>query len=99
MSIRAFVMSLLFVAVTVVPSAAQDESADLADLTCKQVMIMSGLDRDTTIAFIHGYLTHKRGDSTVDLEALETANEIFLNECLDNPAQKAIATMEAAFNT
>lgn len=97
MPIRTLISTLLFTAAMFVPASAQDESADLGDLTCKQVMIMSGLDRETTIAFIHGYLTHKRGDTTVDLVAFEDANDKFLDNCLDNPSARAIDTMEAAF--
>ena len=90
-------ITMAMLASTLVPAAAQDEGGSLDELTCKQVMIMSGLDRDTTIAFIHGYLTHKRGDNSVDLEQFEAANQAFLNSCLDNPSAKAIASMEAAF--
>lgn len=97
MLFRTFVLPLSLILPMLVPAAAQDESASLDTLTCKQVMIRSGLDRATTIAFIHGYLSHKRGDTTIDLEALEAANVIFLDQCLDQPAAMAIATMEAAF--
>lgn len=87
----------ILAALLAVPASAQEDDS-LDALSCKQVMLMSGLDRDTTIAFIHGYLSHKRGDKAIDLEVIEAANEIFLDQCLDNPTGKAIATMEAAFS-
>jgi hypothetical protein len=78
------------------PATAQEEPADVAGLLCKEVMILSGPDRDTTIAFIHGYILGKAGSSTVDLDKLTDATEAFLNNCVEAPNANAIETMEAA---
>lgn len=69
---------------------------NLDNLLCKDVMIMAGIDRDTTIAFMHGYLTHKRGDKVVDVERVEGSTVIFLEDCIDAPTAKALDTLEKA---
>ncbi len=77
-------------------SAVAQEEDDLNSLICKDVMILSGSDRDTTIAFIHGYLLGKSGSSKVDdLDKLTDTTEAFLNKTLDEPNAKAVATMES----
>ncbi len=81
---------------TLFPAAAQEEPADVANLLCKEVMILSGADRDTTIAFVHGYILGKAGSSKVDLDKLTDATEAFLNNCVEAPNANAIETMEAA---
>lgn len=77
------------------PATAAEDDGDLTTLTCKQVMILSGADRDTTIAFIHGIIVGKTGATDVDMDKLTDSTEAFLNNCLDNPTAKAIPTMEA----
>ena len=76
-------------------AGSHEDGGDLGVVTCKEVMILSGADRDTTIAFFHGYLLGKHGGTKVDLDRLTDATEAFLNKCLDNPTAKAVATMEA----
>ncbi len=48
-----------------------------------------------TIAFLHGYLAGKRNDEIVDVERLENATAVFLDQCIDSPADSAITTMES----
>ena len=76
-------------------AGAQEDEGKLTDTSCRDVMILSGADRDTTIAFFHGYLIGKLGKTTVDLDKLTDSTEAFLNACLDNPKAKAVATLEA----
>lgn len=69
------------------------EQADLSDARCRDIMILSGLDRDVTIAFLHGYLVGKAGDTQVDSEKLTDSTEVFLHTCLDNPDAKALEVL------
>ena len=69
---------------------------NLDNLLCRDVMIMAGIDRDTTIAFMHGYLTHKRGDKLVDVQRVEGATAVFLENCVDMPKAKAMGVLEKA---
>ena len=76
----------------------QSQTVDVEALTCKQVMILSGADRDTTISYIHGYVAGKHGHGKVDLDALTVATEAFVNDCLDAPTANAVATLEKLLN-
>ena len=91
-----FALTLLAVAAFPLSAGAADDDGDLTTLSCKDVMILSGVDRDNTISFIHGYIVGKRGATDVDLDKLTDSTESFMNTCLDNPTAKAIPTMEAA---
>ncbi len=94
---------LLTTAISVFVSAAvyaQTDNAELDNnldnLMCKDVMIMAGIDRDTTIAFMHGYLTRKRGEILVDVDRIEGSTAIFLEDCIDMPTAKAMEILEKA---
>lgn len=76
----------------------ETQTVDVEAMTCKEVMILSGMDRETTISYIHGYVAGKHGHASVDLDALTVATEAFVNNCLDSPTAKAVATLEAALN-
>lgn len=77
--------------------AAQDDKAfDILEIECGDVMILSGIDRDTTLAFMHGYLVGKDGHDSTKGAELANATDVFLAECIDKPNANAIETMRAA---
>ena len=53
----------------------------------------SGSNRDVAIAFLHGLLLGKSGGSKFNLETLKKQTDAFLEQCLENPHDKAIDTM------
>jgi hypothetical protein len=72
-----------------------EEPTDLSAITCKEIMVLSGEDRDLSILFLHGYFVGKSGKTVVDSEELAEATDVFIDQCLDHPGAKALATMEA----
>ena len=64
------------------------------DFTCKDVMRTSAADRDIAVAFMHGYLLAKSGKDTFNKATLGAATDNFVEACLDNPKDVAIATMK-----
>jgi hypothetical protein len=60
---------------------------------CKDVVRESGADRDVAIAFLHGFLLGKSGESKFDVEALRKQSNAFIERCLDNPGEKAVDAM------
>lgn len=79
-----------------VSALAQQDERDLDNIECREIMILSGLDRDTAIAFMHGYLVGQSDDTTFQLSRLTEATEIFLNDCLDKPDANAVSVMKDA---
>jgi HdeA/HdeB family protein len=72
---------------------AEPQPRTIEQYLCKDVIRESGDNRDVAIAFLHGYLLGKSGSSKFDLEALHKQTDDFIEQCLDNPAQKAVDVM------
>ena len=64
--------------------------------TCKDVMREHGDNRDVTIAFLHGFLLGKSGNSAFDIAAVHKQTNEFIEYCLDHPAEKAVDAMAKA---
>ena len=60
---------------------------------CKDVMREPDQNREVAIAFLHGYLLGKSGDSKFNVETLEKQTDAFIDECLDNPQARAEEVM------
>ena len=56
---------------------------------CKDVMREPDENRAVAIAFLHGYLLGKSGDSKFNVEVLEKQTDDFIERCLDSPQAKA----------
>jgi len=67
---------------------------DLSNYACKDVMRMSGSERDLAIVALHAFILGKKGVTTFDVGKLSGTTDTFVETCLDNPSDKALATME-----
>jgi hypothetical protein len=70
------------------------ETKDLKDSQCKDVMILSGEDREIAIAFAHGYMLGKKNTTQYVPAELGDATDKFMAYCLDNPKDNALAAFE-----
>ena len=74
-----------------ITSVAQDKTThDLNDLFCKDIMRLSGSDRDIAMAALHGFMLGKKGTTTYNPEQLAEATDQFIEYCLDNPTAKVL---------
>lgn len=80
------------------PAAAQDQEGtrEVASYQCRDVMRMSGKDRDIALAFLHGYVLGTKGETSFDPEALRGATDLFIEYCLSNPDDVALDAMREA---
>ncbi len=69
------------------------EDIDINAYTCKDVMRMSGGNRDMSISFIHGYWMGKAGKTSFNKKQVEEMTNKFYDYCLDNPKEKAVKSM------
>lgn len=77
-----------------VPAMAQTATDRTVELfTCKDVMREPNASREVAIAFLHGWLLGKSGGSKFNVEVLEKQTTAFIEECLDNPQNKAADVM------
>jgi len=70
------------------------ESKDFKDNKCKDVMILSGEDREIAIALAHGYMLGKKNTTRYVPEVLGVATDNFMDYCLDHPADNALEVFE-----
>jgi hypothetical protein len=70
------------------------ETKDLKDFQCKDVMILSGVDREIAIALAHGYMLGKKNTTQYVPEVLAVATDNFMDYCLDHPADNALVVFE-----
>ena len=96
--VAATVSTAVLLSVTATTMAAEPEKPrDLNDLTCKDVMILSGEDRDISIAFAHGYMLGKNDTTKYEIDKLAKITDAFIDYCLDHPAEKALASFEKVY--
>ena len=67
---------------------------DFAANTCKDIMRLSGQDRDVALAMAHGYMLGKKGTTKFEVDALAQITDKFIDHCLDNPKANALAAFE-----
>jgi hypothetical protein len=84
-------VSLALVSPNVAAQNANDRKVE--DYTCKEIMREGGTSRDSAIAFLHGFLVGRGGQSTINLEMLTRQTDAFIEQCLDNPSDKAMDAM------
>lgn len=72
----------------------EQEQLDLSNYACKDIMRMSGNDRDMAIVALHAFVMGKKGTSKIDITKLSDATDAFVETCLDNPKNNALDTME-----
>lgn len=70
------------------------DKRDFGTLSCKEVMRLSGEDRDLALAFAHGYMLGKKGTTQYEVEALALVTDQFIDYCLDHPAENALQSFE-----
>jgi len=66
------------------------------DYTCKEVMRESGVNRNSAIAFLHGFVLGKSGSTKFAIETLTKQTDAFIDGCLDQPKAKALDVMMKA---
>jgi len=78
------------------PLLAQDKGdRTVQQYACKDIVRESGSNREVAIAFLHGYLLGKSGNSQFNLNDLLKQTDTFLDRCIESPNDKAVDVMEA----
>ena len=71
---------------------------DLKGFTCKDIMRLSGSERENALAFVHGYRLGKMNTTQYEIEALAAITDQYIDHCLDNPNDNALAAFEKIGN-
>jgi hypothetical protein len=74
--------------------AAEGEVVDITRYLCKDVMRMGDDDRAITLGVLHGYILGKKNATSFVADDLAKVSNRFIENCLDNPNEKAMASFE-----
>jgi hypothetical protein len=76
-------------------AASAQAAADrtIEQYACKDILRESGSSREVAVAFLHGFLLGKSGNSKFNIGVLAKQTDEFIEGCLDNPAAKAVDVM------
>ena len=92
--VTAAVTSALFVGGSAALAEEPSNKKDLNEFLCKDVMRLSGSERENALALVHGYRLGKMNTTQYEIETLSDLTDRFIDYCLDNPNDKALASFE-----
>ncbi len=84
---------LSFLILPSISIAGKAEILNVNDYKCKEIMLLTGDHREIAIGFLHGYLLGKKGTPKFSSEAMATATDNFLTECINNPNNNAVKVL------
>jgi hypothetical protein len=67
---------------------------DLNNYLCRDIMRLSGEDREVALALAHGYRLGKKGTTQFEIQALAEITDKFIDYCLDHPRENALQSFE-----
>jgi hypothetical protein len=77
------------------PASAEDAKViDIASYLCKDIMRMSSDERSVALGLMHGYMLGKKGTTSFDDAKAGQLSTDFIEHCLDNPRDPALASFE-----
>ena len=74
--------------------AEETKSIDIASYLCKDIMRMESESRSVYIGVLHGYVLGKKGATSTGYDKAEELSTDFVEYCLDNPSDNALAAFE-----
>ena len=74
--------------------AEEKKSIDIASYLCKDIMRMDSESRSVYVGVLHGYVLGKKGTTSTDHDKAEELSTDFVEYCLDNPSDNALAAFE-----
>jgi hypothetical protein len=74
--------------------AEENKSIDIASYLCKDIMRWDGEARGVSLGVLHGYVMGKKGVTSADYDKVEALSNDFIEHCLDNPHDNALAAFE-----
>lgn len=93
-SIAALVMTGLACFALVSPAIADEHGTkDLSTVTCKDVLLASGDERDGIVLVLHAYLLGEAKQLTYDADVLAEATDRFFDACIAKPESQALKTL------
>ncbi len=67
---------------------------DIATITCKDLLLMEGDQRDSTLVFFHGIMIGRNNTTMLDSEKITNQTDKVLEMCIAKPASKLMSVFE-----
>jgi len=90
----AIITGLLLFASTNVNAEQAKTERDMTDRLCKDVMRLSGSERDFALVWLHAYTLGKKGKTKYVVADLAEITDQYLDYCLDHPNENALKSFE-----
>jgi len=102
-NVLAVTMALSFLAIgsgVAAEEAAVDTNVTykIDEMTCRELLKMSGDSRDFTVIFMQGFMSGKKSELVFDAVSLTGATDKAIDTCIDNPDGKLLSAFEKARN-
>ena len=69
---------------------------DLASYACKDMVRLSGEDREVALVLVHGYMLGRQNTTVFNTDNMAQTTNSFIEYCLDHPDENALASFERA---
>jgi len=98
----AIAMALSFLPIGFAMAAEEDAEENtyvtyqINEMTCRQLLKMSGDSRDFTVIFMQGFVSGKKSEMLFDAVPLTEATDKAIDICIDNPDGTLLAAFEKA---
>lgn len=93
-------MLAMGVALTGSTAIAQDaavaSTVQIDEYSCRDLLVLSGEERDFVLVFMHGFMSGKLGEMTFDTMRLAAATDSVVTTCIDNPDDTLLSAFEVA---
>jgi hypothetical protein len=73
--------------------ADEHDTKNLSTVTCKDVLLASGDERDGIVLVLHAYLLGEAKQLTYDADVLAEATDRFFETCIAKPESQALKTL------
>lgn len=73
---------------------ATEDVISLSGLTCRDLLKAEGDDRSNLMIFMHGYISGKTGNMSINGPVLAAISQRIIDACIDQPEQKLLSVFE-----
>ncbi len=92
----ACLLSISSVAVYSQNGSQQEDASNinLENIACRNLVKLGDTDQEATMAYVHGFLSGKNNELTVDVVKLGDVSEKAFDYCIDNPDDSLLSVFE-----
>ncbi len=92
-SLMTLLLTLLGLGISPKPVRAE-KMLDIATITCKDLLLMEGDQRDSTLVFFHGVMLGRSQTTMLDSEKISNQTDKVLEMCIAEPDSKLMSVFE-----